>query len=122
LLQTGTNSSLTINHVGASDAGPYTVVLTNAYGRATSAVAELTVESSGLRFDAIVSRADGTIGLAFFGTPNSPCRIWMTTNLLAPMPQWQTISTNVTGPDGSLQVIDAKSPGRSFGFYRGSIP
>jgi hypothetical protein len=43
LLQSGTNSSLTLPVVFTNNAGKYTVVITNSYGAVTSAVATLTV-------------------------------------------------------------------------------
>jgi sugar lactone lactonase YvrE len=45
LLQSGTNSPLSLNNAGSGDAGSYTVVVTNAWGRVTSAVATLTVQA-----------------------------------------------------------------------------
>src|SRR5205814_9954879 len=39
----GTDSTLVLTSVTASNAGPYQVIVTNAYGSATSAVASLTV-------------------------------------------------------------------------------
>ena len=38
-----TNSTLTLNNVQQSDSGGYSVIVTNSYGSATSAVAQLTV-------------------------------------------------------------------------------
>ena len=43
VLTNATNSILTLTNVQLSDAGGYSVVVTNAYGSATSAVAQLTV-------------------------------------------------------------------------------
>jgi pectate lyase len=43
LLMDATNSMLTVSNVQLSDAGAYSVVVTNLYGSATSAVAQLTV-------------------------------------------------------------------------------
>ncbi len=44
LLSVGTNSTLTLTNVQLSDAGGYSVILTNSYGAATSIVAQLTVD------------------------------------------------------------------------------
>jgi pectate lyase len=43
LLSAGTNSTLTLTDVQLSDAGGYSVIVTNSYGSATSIVAQLTV-------------------------------------------------------------------------------
>ena len=43
LLSVGTNSTLTLTNVQPSDAGGYSVIVTNSYGSATSVVAQLTV-------------------------------------------------------------------------------
>jgi len=43
LLSVGTNASLTLTNVQPSDAGGYSVIVTNSYGSATSVVAQLTV-------------------------------------------------------------------------------
>jgi len=43
LLSTGTNSTLALTNVQPSDAGGYSVIVTNSYGSATSVVAQLTV-------------------------------------------------------------------------------
>ena len=46
LLQAGTNAALVVSDASDADAGSYTVVITNAYGTATSGVATLTVRSA----------------------------------------------------------------------------
>ncbi len=45
LLSVGTNSTLTLTNVQLSDAGGYSVIVTNSYGSATSVVAQLTVDT-----------------------------------------------------------------------------
>jgi len=45
LLSFGTNSALTLTNVQPSDAGAYSVIVTNAYGSTNSAVAQLTVNT-----------------------------------------------------------------------------
>jgi polygalacturonase/PKD repeat protein len=47
VLANATNSTFTITNTGTSDAGGYSVLVSNAYGSATSAVAQLTVAVNG---------------------------------------------------------------------------
>jgi hypothetical protein len=111
-----TNSTLTIPNVQTNHAGLYWVVLTNELGKATSAVAQLTVsEVAKLQFMQPVIQSDGSIKLTINGVPNQVYSIDSSTNLV----DWITIM-QVTNMDTSITVFDVitNAPRK---FYRSRV-
>jgi hypothetical protein len=115
-----TLATLVLPNVTVNAAGSYTVVVTNAYGSATSSVATLTVYSN--LVTRVTRSGNGSVTLSFTGLPNSSTRLWVTTNL-APPAAWQPIFTNNNlGSSGIWQVTDTNSAGYPTRFYRFSTP
>ena len=113
-------ATLTLPNVTPQSAGLYSVVITNAFGSATSSVATLTVVIPSIT--SATRSADGRVSLNFVGLPDTTTRVWATTNLLSPT-SWQPIFTNnTTGADGTWQFIDTNAAGFPVRFYRFSTP
>lgn len=114
------STDLTISNIQLTDAGNYSVEVTNNAGSTNSAVATLTVITPLIHKPVI--NADGSVTLDFSGLPNATTRIWVTTNLAAPN-GWVAIFTNTsTLPDGSWQFTDTNALGSRTRFYRFSTP
>ena len=101
-------STLTLPDVGTNESGKYDVIVSNTYGSVTSSFATLAVYPH--RF--IINPFPGPIRLQFSGLPYSTNIIEAATNLAPPI-LWIPISTNVAGPDGTLQFT---------GHKRGQLP
>ena len=107
-------------NVTAHAAGSYSVVISNAYGSANSAVATLTVVSP--LVTSAARNANGSVTLSFEGLPNTTTRVWATTNL-ASAAFWEPIFTNnSTDADGAWQFTDTNTVGLPRRFYRFSTP
>jgi len=107
---------LTLNNVTPANSGKYQVVVTGPGGSATSIVANLVVTTRPLVYQAVCNQ-DGSMTLKFVTTPNSTNEVLCTANLSPPV-CWQTLSTNVAGPDGHWQFIDPNASGSPSRFYR----
>jgi len=115
-----TNGTLTITNFAAGDAANYSVVVTNAWGRTTSAVASLTVAAVPVISSATLSD-NGNVILNCQGPTNGVSRLWATTNLAVPT-DWTPIFTNsVTSASGAWQYTDTNGPCQQR-FYRLSLP
>jgi hypothetical protein len=111
---------LTLPNLTAASAGLYSVVVTNAFGSATSSVARLTVATP---FVAGAARnVDGSVTLHFVGLPNSAARLWAATNLTPPVLWLPVFTNNNVGPDGTWQFTDTNAVGFPVRFYRFSTP
>jgi hypothetical protein len=115
-LSGATSSTLTLNSVQTTDAGSYTVVVTNAADSAPSAVATLTVipptppsfGSTGMTSNGFAFQLSVPIGSTYV--------IWTTTNLQ----DWTPISTNVA-LTGSVVVTDPAATNCSRRFYQAMV-
>jgi hypothetical protein len=115
-LASATNSALTLNTAQPSDAGSYTVVVTNSVSSVTSAVATLTVTnppcttpprfgSAGMTANGFTFQLSASIGCNYV--------IIASTNLM----DWTPISTNVALA-GTLEFTDSTATNLSVRFYR----
>ena len=107
-----TNTSLTLNIVVWSDAGDYTVTVTNAAGSAFSTPATLTVlPPDPSHIDSIVTLPDGQVQLKVTGDAGS-YTIEFSTNLMV----WEELA-NVLNTNGTFWCLDGETnaPHR---FYR----
>ena len=122
LLQSGTNNTLTLPPVLASNAGSYSVVVTNAYGSVTSAVAALVVnvpltapqimaDSSGFGF------SSGQFGFNLSGAFGQTIIVDGSTNLV----DWTPLFTNTVG-GSPFSFRDPASSGARWRFYRARLP
>lgn len=111
-----TNPVMTISNVGTNHAGLYWVVVTNELGKATSAVAQLTISTvSKPEFLQPVLQPNGSIKLTIKGTPNQVYSIDSSTNLV----DWITIM-QVTNVDTSITVFDVTTNAPRK-FYRSRV-
>jgi uncharacterized repeat protein (TIGR03803 family) len=117
---TATNSTLTIPDFAAGDAANYSVIVSNAWGSSTSAVASLTVWGGPL-ISSITLSANGNVTLECQGLSNVTSRLWATTNL-AVQTGWTPIFTNsLTSPSGAWQFTDTNGLYQQR-YYRLSTP
>jgi hypothetical protein len=109
-----TGPALALANVKGTDAGNYTVSISNAFGHVTSAVAKLTVNAAGVSIDLYP-------GLTIEGVVGTTCTIQAKTNLEDP--DWVTVATvTLAAP---TQVWYDPQPAREIKrFYRveGSCP
>jgi hypothetical protein len=119
LLPGATNVNPVSGPVIPNDVGNYQMIVTNAYGSATSIVATLTVLIEPNPY-AVSNSSDGSSTTVFLASiPGSTNRLWATTNLRLP---FSVIATNVADPDGLFQFIDLNTAGINAKFYRLSTP
>jgi hypothetical protein len=122
VVQSGTNSTLTVSGVLAANAGSYTVVVTNAYGSATSAVAALTVTIP-LTAPQIVAVNAGfriltnQFGFSLEGAFGQTIVVDGSTNLV----DWTPLFTNTAGSN-SFYFWDPASVVIPRRFYRARLP
>jgi uncharacterized repeat protein (TIGR03803 family) len=115
-----TNSTLSISDFAAGDAAAYSVIVSNAWGTATSAAASLAVEGT-LLISGVTLSANGNVTLACQGPAGVESRVWATTNLAAPA-DWTPLYTNpLTPPGGAWQFTDTNTLSQQQ-FYRLSTP
>jgi len=105
-----TNTSLTIPNAHADDAGSYSVLVTNAFGSVTSAVAPLTI---GARL--AISRDGGGVFIRSLGQPDITYEWQSATNVTGP---WTTRATTVPPPTGLLEFRDTISADEPQRYYR----
>jgi uncharacterized repeat protein (TIGR03803 family) len=115
-----TNDTLTISDFAAADAADYSVIVSNAWGSATSTAASLTVWGGPL-ISGITLSADGNVTLECQSLSNVVSRLWTTTNL-AVQSDWTPIFTNsTTSPGGAWQFTDTNTLYQQR-YYRLSMP
>jgi hypothetical protein len=118
----GTAPTLSLFNVGASNAGNYFVVLSNAFGSITSAVATLTVTNApGTNFNIVsIEMTNGAPSIVFMGTPGQTYQVQRTTNLIEPI-LWTTL-WSTSAPAGGLFWFIDPSPPTNSAFYRSARP
>jgi hypothetical protein len=120
ILAAATNSSLILTNLQTTNAGAYDVIVTNASGSATSAVANLTVilppkfASTALSGGSLVVSGNG-------GLPNSNYIVLATTNLALPSSQWTPVATNPFSGAGSFSFTNTAAT-NPHSFFRMQLP
>ena len=118
----GANPALTFTNAVSSLAGYYSVLVTNAFGSATSRYALLRVSNQLNLLSFALSRASGSAVFVLANGPNSTNRLWASTNLTSSN-YWQVIATNVMDTNGLWFFTDANTAKtNSLRFYRFSTP
>ncbi|MEK7782170.1 MAG: immunoglobulin domain-containing protein, partial [Verrucomicrobiota bacterium] len=113
-----TSSSYTRLNAQAIHAGNYSVVVTNASGSITSAVAILTLTPSiPLEFTSIAALPDGKVTLGVTGDPGFNVLLQTSTNLV----DWSAL-TNLVNPTGTLSFTNPPAPGVPYQFFRALYP
>ncbi|MEI6569367.1 MAG: immunoglobulin domain-containing protein, partial [Verrucomicrobiota bacterium] len=110
-----TDSILTFTNIQTTDAGNYTVVVTNAYGSVTSSIAVLTLVSAP-NFTLTTSGA-GLPQLHLSGVAGTYCDIQKSTNLV----NWTLIGRAVVGAVIDLNQIDPAWHTSPRGFFRVAV-
>jgi polygalacturonase len=119
----GTNASLTVSNAQPADAGGYRVIVTNAYGAATSSVAVLTVSVPPAFGDIRVAVGGGSVVISGSGgTPNGIYYVLTSTNVAVPANQWTCVATNQF--DGASRFVFTNTPDINFpqSFYLLQLP
>jgi hypothetical protein len=107
---------LTVANVQINDAGAYSVLVTNAYGTATSSSAVLTVSVEPLRFVPGSARiSDGQFSFVLQSQPGLSVEIQASTNLV----DWATVAT-LTNSSGTISFT-TPTAGFTRRFYRAKL-
>ena len=107
-----TGSSLTLTGVRASDAGSYSVQVTNAFGSVVSPDGVLTINPSPCLRAAF--HPDGSAWLQFSGYAGRTYRIEVSADLV----NWVTLGACIAGADGNAEFTDLNPAHQSPRFYR----
>ena len=97
-------STYTRNNVTSTDAGTYSVIVSNSVGSATSADAALTVNISPMRLLSMTSNADQTISMQWTADPGNTYAFQYKNTLLDA--QWTTLS-NCIAAGTTITTIDS---------------
>jgi hypothetical protein len=116
-----TNSSLTLTNVNASNAGNYSVIVSNSLGSVTSVVATLTVQLPPPRFT-LFRRLNGQFRMGFTRDPGAAYEIVYSDGL--PAVVWQTLTNwpPVTASTPTTLDVPIISPAARFYQIRRSGP
>jgi len=112
---------LQLANLQSGDLGNYSVVVTNAVGAVTSAVATVQFSpSNGSWFTSISRSPAGAVTLQVSGVPGRTYVMQGTTNLTPA--NWANLSTNQAAADGRFVVADPAAAGLPRRFYRTTTP
>lgn len=70
----------------------------------------------------ISNNGTGNLTLRLASAPGSTNRLWATTNLAVPMPQWEVIATILTDSNGFSVFSDTNTTSLKARYYRLSLP
>jgi autotransporter-associated beta strand protein len=120
-LPAASGTSYAIAHTTSNDTADYTVVVSNAYGSATSQVATLTVRLPlSPRITHFALNNDGSFALSGTGSPGQPYALLGTTNLVPAA--WAPLATNTADGSGGFSFTDAQATNCDSHFYRVTAP
>jgi hypothetical protein len=110
-----TNAALTV-----SNAGTYSVIVTNLFGWVTSSIAVLTIGPPSVAVAGRPVLTNGVFHVLFNGLANQTYAVDRGSNILGP---WQLGYTNLTSdPNGLFHLFDAASPSVTTRYYRVRYP
>ena len=118
---TGANTSnYSIVNVALTNAGGYSVIVSNQFNSVTSSVANLTV---GILPQTVQFHLnlDKSLTLQMPGTPGFNYVLQTATNLTPPV-LWQNVASNQTDTNGDWTYVDTNTPVAGSRFYRVSTP
>jgi uncharacterized delta-60 repeat protein len=113
------SANLVVSNVCGADAGWYSVVISNGFGRVISSVAELTVLLPPREFTGQATSAGMLI--RFAGTPSYPYVLQSATNLVPPV-DWRSVFTNAADADGHWSFAVTNIVDAPMRFYRAVMP
>ena len=112
-----TTNVLTLAGVTTTNAGNYSLVITNVYGSSTSSVAALIVDLPVFNIQSVAANHNGGFTLNLTGTPGASYVLEATTNLLSPA-GWLPVATNMPGTNGLWQFTEPQAANFQKKFYR----
>jgi hypothetical protein len=119
----GTNVSLTVSNAQPADAGGYRVIVTNAFGAATSSVAVLTVSVPPTFGDIKIGTGGGSVVISGSGgAPNGFYCVLASTNIAAPASQWVCVATNQFDGASRFVFTNSTDTGSPQSFYLLQLP
>ncbi len=119
ILPAATNTVLQLSGLVSTNAGNFTVVVTNNFGAVTSAVAALTIlPTPRLTIQTIPTGIKLTSGAA---VPGDVYRVLATTNLQPPV-NWQLLASGLVASNGLVQFTDTSTATNPQLFYRLALP
>lgn len=123
----GTNQTATLpfTNIDPTNAGSYTVVVTNFWGSTTSAPAILTVTSASAppsQLDAQFSSPGGPLLITFTNLPGANFTVFASTNLALPLGSWTSLGVPTETSSGHYQFSDAGAQTNAARFYRVRSP
>ena len=114
-----TNTSLQFSGLVSSNAGSFTVVVTNNFGAVTSSVASLTILPAPLL---TIQKVPAGIKLACGpAVPGDVYRVLAATNLQPPV-NWQMLASGLVASNGLVQFADTSTTTSPQLFYRLALP
>ncbi|MDB6110510.1 MAG: Immunoglobulin I-set domain protein [Pedosphaera sp.] len=117
-----TNSGLTLNNLQLSNAGNYSLFVTNALGSVTTLPATLQVLPVAFGSTGTGLLSDGTFQLSFSGPPDSSYSIYGSPDLSLPFAQWTLLATGNFDGNGAATYVDSAAPSQPVQFYRFTVP
>jgi hypothetical protein len=118
----GTNFSLTLTNLQTNNTGGYTLVVTNAYGAATSSVATLAVALPPQFGNLPAITSSNIILTVTGGLPTSNYVVLAATNPARPVSQWTRLATNNFDNGGNFSMTNSGLTGSPQQFYRLQLP
>ena len=119
-LPAATLPACSITSAITNDTGAYFVIVSNAYGCATSSIASLIVGLPPGQLNCSMVAGRG-VQIQMNGTPNFPYVLQSATNLTPPV-HWQSVVTNLADNVGSWVLIRSNYSSLPAVFFRGSEP
>jgi Alginate lyase/Immunoglobulin domain len=111
-----TAATFTVTNAQSTDAGAYTVIVTNFSGVVTSAVASLVIQQPPVINHAQTFASNQTFQLNFTGTPLATYQIQFKTNLTDSL--WFTIVSKIMDSNGNCTFVDYSATNSPSRFYR----
>jgi hypothetical protein len=112
-----TENNLSFTNAQGTNAGNYSVAITNAAGSITSDLAALSVEAIPAQFESVLMNENGQPQLIFRGEPGTSYSIQISTNLI----DWADLTNFVIGAEETFELIDVSAT-NSARFYRAISP
>jgi autotransporter-associated beta strand protein len=114
-----TSSAYNLASAAATNAGNYTVVITNNYGAVTSQVATLTLVNVAPTISGAPVSDGGSFSFSFSGPAGQSFQVYASTNLTLPLSSWLAVTNGVFGA-GAANYSEATTNGPQNFFRVGS--
>ncbi len=112
------SNTLTLANIQSEDAGDYRVIVTNAFGSVTSAVAVLTVVFPSFPIElSSAAVSNGVFNFSFTNTPGANFTVLTTTNVSLPLSNWTALGGLAEIAPGLFQFTDPQAATNEQRFY-----